>query len=187
MDYTVHGILQARILEWVAFPFSGASSQPRDQTGVSCIAGGFFTSWAMVFGLTSRSWLNSWSMRKSDRSTFSLCCCITSTEGGVTVLEDPHNCPFFMLFKKKKSNNRKPQTTQNETFLILPEIRICSRFKLPARPLSELFFLVAAKVLGPKTLGNLGCLDSNASSSIYFSGRTRERSSNPFELQFSYV
>lgn len=70
-------------------------------------------------------------------------------------MEDPHNCPFFMLFKKKKSNNRKPQPTQNETFLILLEIRICSRFKLPARPLSELFFLVAAKILGPKTLGNL--------------------------------
>ena len=32
MDYTVHGILQARILEWVAFPFSRGSSQPRDQT-----------------------------------------------------------------------------------------------------------------------------------------------------------
>ena len=31
MDYTVHGILQARILEWVAFPFSRGSSQPRDQ------------------------------------------------------------------------------------------------------------------------------------------------------------
>ena len=46
MDYTVHGILQARILEWVAFPFSRASSQPRDQTQVSCIAGGFFTNWA---------------------------------------------------------------------------------------------------------------------------------------------
>ena len=30
MDYTVHGILQARILEWVAFPFSRESSQPRD-------------------------------------------------------------------------------------------------------------------------------------------------------------
>ena len=29
MDYTVHGILQARILEWVAFPFSRGSSQPR--------------------------------------------------------------------------------------------------------------------------------------------------------------
>ena len=44
MDYTVHGILQARILEWVAFPFSRGSSQPRDRTQVSCIAGKFFTS-----------------------------------------------------------------------------------------------------------------------------------------------
>ena len=46
LRYTVHGILQARILEWVAFPFSRGSSQPRDQTQVSHIAGGFFTSWA---------------------------------------------------------------------------------------------------------------------------------------------
>ena len=83
MDYTVHGILQARILEWVAFPFSRGfsnpgieprslqadslpgepqgkpkntgvgslfllwgSSQPRNRTRVSCIAGRFFTSWA---------------------------------------------------------------------------------------------------------------------------------------------
>ena len=44
MDYTVHGILQARILEWVAFPFSRGSSQPRDRTQVCHIAGGFFTS-----------------------------------------------------------------------------------------------------------------------------------------------
>ena len=42
----VHGTLQARVLEWVAVPFSRGSSQPRDQTQVSCIAGGFFTSWA---------------------------------------------------------------------------------------------------------------------------------------------
>ena len=41
-----HGIFQTRILELVAFPFSRGSSQPRDQTQVSCIAGGFFTSWA---------------------------------------------------------------------------------------------------------------------------------------------
>ena len=44
MDYIVHRILQARILEWVAFPFSGGSSQPSDRTQVYCIAGGFFTS-----------------------------------------------------------------------------------------------------------------------------------------------
>ena len=43
MDHTVHGILQARILEWVAFPFSRGSSWPRDQTSVSCFAGGFLS------------------------------------------------------------------------------------------------------------------------------------------------
>ena len=46
MNYTVHGILQARILEWVAVPFSRGPSQPRDWTQVSGLAGGFFTSWA---------------------------------------------------------------------------------------------------------------------------------------------
>ena len=46
MDYTVHGILQARILEWVVFPFSRGSSQPRDWTQVSHNAGKFFTRWA---------------------------------------------------------------------------------------------------------------------------------------------
>ena len=46
MDYMVHGILQARILEQVAIPFSRGSSQPRGQTQVSHIAGRFFTSWA---------------------------------------------------------------------------------------------------------------------------------------------
>ena len=40
----IHGILQARILGWVAFSFSRESSQPRDWTQVSCIAGRFFTS-----------------------------------------------------------------------------------------------------------------------------------------------
>ena len=117
MDYTVHGILQARILEWAAFPFSRGSSQPRDrtqvlhirwnldqlshkgsprilewvaypsssrssrprhQTRVSCIAGRFFTTWAMReawrelivipnfnrggvrFPWTSRGWVCCW-------------------------------------------------------------------------------------------------------------------------------
>ena len=47
-DSSVHGILQARILEWVVIPFSRGFSQPRNQIGVSCIAGGFFTSWATM-------------------------------------------------------------------------------------------------------------------------------------------
>ena len=43
---SLHGILQARILEWIAISFSRGSSRLRDQTQVSCIAGGFFTIWA---------------------------------------------------------------------------------------------------------------------------------------------
>ena len=46
MDYTVHGVLQANIVEWVAFSFSRGYSQPRDRTQVSRIADGFSTSWA---------------------------------------------------------------------------------------------------------------------------------------------
>ena len=45
-DFSAHGILQASILECIAIPFSRESSQPRNQTPVSCIAGGFFTIWA---------------------------------------------------------------------------------------------------------------------------------------------
>ena len=43
---TVHGVFQARVLEWVAISFSMGSSQPRDQTWVSRIAGRRFTIWA---------------------------------------------------------------------------------------------------------------------------------------------
>ena len=42
------GILQTRILEWVAMPSSRGSSQPKDQTQVSCTAGRFFTIWATI-------------------------------------------------------------------------------------------------------------------------------------------
>ena len=45
MGHTVHGILQARILEWVAYPFSRGSSWTRNQTRVFCIVGGFFINW----------------------------------------------------------------------------------------------------------------------------------------------
>ena len=46
MDYTANGILQARILQWIAFPFSRGSSQPRDLSQVCHSAGRFFTIWA---------------------------------------------------------------------------------------------------------------------------------------------
>ena len=73
---SVHGTLQARILEWIAIPFSRGSSWPRDQTWVSCIADGFFTIWATrgaqeivkdrgacrdaVHGVAEGTWLSTW-------------------------------------------------------------------------------------------------------------------------------
>ena len=54
IDYIVYGILQvlqAKILEWVAFPFSRVSSQPRDRTQVSHVAVGFFTSWVWLISI----------------------------------------------------------------------------------------------------------------------------------------
>ena len=57
-DYTVHGILQARILEWVAFPFSRESSQPRNQTQISPIEGTLFTIWATREGKGKRKTKN---------------------------------------------------------------------------------------------------------------------------------
>ena len=48
---SVHGILQPRILEWVAIPFSKGFSWPRDWTWVSCIVGRFFTTWVNMEAL----------------------------------------------------------------------------------------------------------------------------------------
>ena len=49
MDYTVYGILQTRILEWVGFPFSRGSSKPMDRTQISHIAGCFFTLKLLIY------------------------------------------------------------------------------------------------------------------------------------------
>ena len=57
---SVHRMPQARILEWVAIPFSRGSSRPRDRTQVSSIASRFFTSWATREAHSDSEWaLNS--------------------------------------------------------------------------------------------------------------------------------
>ena len=69
---SVHGILQARILEWVAIPFSRGSSLPGDQTHVSCIAGIFFTAKPQSKPyMVSRHYLLDW-----PKSSFELLCTI---------------------------------------------------------------------------------------------------------------
>ena len=60
---SVHGILQARILEWVAISFSRGPFPPRCQTWVSyvsCIAGGFFTTWASRGVVYWTRWHQNW-------------------------------------------------------------------------------------------------------------------------------
>ena len=60
MDCIIHGIFQARILEYVVIPFSRGSSQPRDRNQVSRIVGGFFTSWATSISSGHYSCLSLW-------------------------------------------------------------------------------------------------------------------------------
>ena len=80
MDYRVHGILQARILEWVSFSFSRGSSQPRDRTQVSCIAGGFFNSLDSDLWIRHRGEDGAKKERtqQNDVSLATALCCITS-------------------------------------------------------------------------------------------------------------
>ena len=54
---SVHGIFQAKILKWIATSFSRGSSQPRDQTQLSFIAGRFFTIWDMREGPNIKKWI----------------------------------------------------------------------------------------------------------------------------------
>ena len=69
---SVHEILQVRILEWVAIPFSRGSSWPRDRTHVSCIAGRFLTVWAIMealyIGIGEKSICHISSYRPASRS-----------------------------------------------------------------------------------------------------------------------
>ena len=62
--FSVHGILQARILEWIAILFSRGTSQLRDWTLISCIAGRFFTVWATGKSYEFGCILQIWNWRK---------------------------------------------------------------------------------------------------------------------------
>ena len=94
MDYSppgssVYGILQARILEWVAIPFSRQSSQHRDSTRVSRNAGKFFMVWATREahgkGLTDLCHKGTWTPKVS-------CCCCCSGAKSCLTLCDPVDC-----------------------------------------------------------------------------------------------
>ena len=80
---SVHGILQARILEWVPIPFSRRSFWPRDWTKVACTAGRFFTVWVARQALLHFIWLQSskgkelfYDMKIKGNSKFSVYKCL---------------------------------------------------------------------------------------------------------------
>ena len=91
---SVHGILQARILEWVAIPFSRGSFQPKDPTRVSCIAGRFFTVWvtreALFFILLFAKSGNSNFWNKEGNSMVNTCTKMILTETTSPLISQRH-------------------------------------------------------------------------------------------------
>ena len=121
MDQTVHGILQARILEWEAFPFSRGSSQPRDWIQVSCIAGGFFTSWATREALVAEGEpSNPAVLRPCGQSPFHQCCQPKASPRSKMV---PHLWPW--------SSPRASSSVSRILSISSPEIQIHPRVKGP--------------------------------------------------------
>ena len=108
MDYTlpgfsVHGILQTRVLEWVAMPFSRGSSQPRDQTCVStslALAGGFFT----VSAAWEAHWSDIYEKQKRNEKNFKLWCRADKSSANTIGSSGTNNC----LLKKSLIGQKWP-------------------------------------------------------------------------------
>jgi len=98
MVSAVHGILQGWILEWVAFPFSRGSSQPRDQTQASHIAGGFFTSWATREALCGHKYSLNWNKCHKCPGMWLLAHKVSINLGVFVFIIVLENCPFLFFF-----------------------------------------------------------------------------------------
>ena len=113
MDYTVHGIILAIILEWVAYPFSSVSSWPRNQTEVSCITGGFFTNGAILntcrksFQENSSCVYDKNSPESGNKGDVTQHCAVCLVTQSCPILCDPMNCnpPGFSVHGDSPSRN----------------------------------------------------------------------------------
>ena len=122
MDYTVQGILQAGMLEWVTFPFSRESSQLRDRTQVSCTAGRFFTSWAtreapsiILFNPHNNHLTKEFYPHFSDKKTEAQKVCVTSqgpTAGVLAKLAFQRSLPNIFVFWNLPTAENKPDPTE---------------------------------------------------------------------------
>ena len=112
---SVHGILQARILEWVAVPFSRGSSRPRNRIRISCIVGRFFTSWITEGNFFAFNYLLNTSCLTS-KSVFCLqiCSCKDLTRKKIhytfpSTLQRVSSCPI-----NYRQNNKAYKKTQKQ-------------------------------------------------------------------------
>ena len=105
---SVHGIFLARLLEWVAIPFSRGSSQLRDQTQVSCFAGRIFTVWAtreaqyLLVRAVYMSYCYGHIVSLASRNSEIVHISLTSSVGGTsfphTTTNDRHSGKLFFFF-----------------------------------------------------------------------------------------
>ena len=120
--HTVHGILQARTLKWVLFPLCVGSSQARDLSQVSRIAGGFFTSWAtreapsiILCNPYNNHLMKEFYPHFSDEKTEAQKVCVTSqghTAGILAKLEFWGSLPNILVFWNLPMAEDKPDPTE---------------------------------------------------------------------------
>ena len=118
--FSVHGIFQARVLEWVAISFSRGSSQPRDRTQTFCIIGRHFTVWATREVLTWRRLLKC----QHPHLTFKPVNFLSPTPGGIKI---KNICPSTFL--RLGSRKRDLKETMRSSIL-----RACPQSKCHVHP-----------------------------------------------------
>ena len=111
MDYSppgssVHEIFHTKTLEWVVISFSRGSSQPRDQTQVSCIAGRFFTSWATREAQEYLSVASSFSSGSFRLRNWTRVSCIAGDSLIAEPLGKPKNTGLSYPFSRETSQSR---------------------------------------------------------------------------------
>ena len=124
---SVHGILQTRILQWVAMPSSRGSSWPRDQTCISCIAGGFFAT-CSKFWATSHS---KYSQERFNQPVFSTVPMTQRENFFLPSIRVPLVSISFHHLTASKKNKKSPQSCHlyGNSFLTM---LICNNFSVTA-------------------------------------------------------
>ena len=133
---SVHGVLQARILEWITMPSSRGSSRPRDRTGISCVsctAGGFSTHWA-----TWEAHTNLWKLELAPVVVFIKLwidfnqekLVFTKRLNSIQIKTDQHIFPKWLMQTKAKAFIHSFAHLPNTEHLLVPARALHSRFLL---------------------------------------------------------